>query len=375
MIKRLYAQLNRLQRGGYNAETLTGAKTMDHNDALLHRLDPGGASRNVTLTAEESSKGKMFRFVNTADAAENLVILDDAAATVCTVGPGETGEVVCNGTTWTAVVYDTSGINEAVVATTVAAAGADQSGATAMTAALNVVTGADGAKGVALPAAAVGYGTVLVYNSDASGNLLVYPASGDDINDNTANVHVLLAGKSIGLFVALDAATWAFIETVDRRSAETVAGAKTLSALLTLTGGLAITTADATITDRNLIGSATTGTKIGTAATQKWGFWNATPVVQPLHVADPAAMAALTSAALTENGGAIGGSNDGDAPTPVDPNGDAGASVIAYLRELAVALNEVRADVAAAKTAIDANKAAVDAINAFCATIGITAAS
>ena len=30
----------------------------------------------------------------------------------------------------------------------------------------------------------------------------------------------------------------------------------------------------------------TTGTKIGTATTQKLGFWNATPVVQPAAVAD-----------------------------------------------------------------------------------------
>lgn len=32
---------------------------------------------------------------------------------------------------------------------------------------------------------------------------------------------------------------------------------------------------------KNIIVNATTGTKIGTATTQKIGFWNATPVVQP----------------------------------------------------------------------------------------------
>lgn len=32
---------------------------------------------------------------------------------------------------------------------------------------------------------------------------------------------------------------------------------------------------------KNLILSGTTGTKIGTAVTQKLGFWNVTPVVQP----------------------------------------------------------------------------------------------
>ncbi len=44
------------------------------------------------------------------------------------------------------------------------------------------------------------------------------------------------------------------------------------------TGGL-------TITDVNIALGTTTGTKIGTAASQKLGFYNATPVVQPTGVA------------------------------------------------------------------------------------------
>jgi len=38
----------------------------------------------------------------------------------------------------------------------------------------------------------------------------------------------------------------------------------------------------------NIVLSATTGTKIGTAPTQKLGFWNATPVDQPATVSDAA---------------------------------------------------------------------------------------
>ena len=37
---------------------------------------------------------------------------------------------------------------------------------------------------------------------------------------------------------------------------------------------------------KNIIVNATTGTKIGTATTQKLGFYNATPVVQGASVAD-----------------------------------------------------------------------------------------
>lgn len=61
----------------------------------------------------------------------------------------------------------------------------------------------------------------------------------------------------------------------------TVAGTTgTFSGLLTANGG--ITFGDA----QNIAFNATTGTKIGTATTQKIGFWNATPVVQPVAIAD-----------------------------------------------------------------------------------------
>ena len=53
-----------------------------------------------------------------------------------------------------------------------------------------------------------------------------------------------------------------------------------VTGLLTANNG--ITIADA----QNLAVGATTGTKIGTATTQKLGFYNATPVVQPTAVAD-----------------------------------------------------------------------------------------
>ena len=55
----------------------------------------------------------------------------------------------------------------------------------------------------------------------------------------------------------------------------------TTSGAVSFTGGLTISTTGLTITDVNVILSATTGTKFGTATTQKLSFWNATPIVQP----------------------------------------------------------------------------------------------
>ena len=64
--------------------------------------------------------------------------------------------------------------------------------------------------------------------------------------------------------------------------------AQTLVARLTLSQGV-VTTDAATLTfaDRlDMVFNATTGTKIGTATTQKLSFWNATPVVQPTNIVD-----------------------------------------------------------------------------------------
>ena len=49
----------------------------------------------------------------------------------------------------------------------------------------------------------------------------------------------------------------------------------------------------------NIATGTTTGTKIGTATTQKLGFWNATPVVQPAHIADPSGGAVIDAEART----------------------------------------------------------------------------
>jgi hypothetical protein len=58
---------------------------------------------------------------------------------------------------------------------------------------------------------------------------------------------------------------------------------------ITSTGALSCTDAtvdDLTVRDgKNVVLDTTTGTKIGTAATQKLGLWNVTPVVQPSAVA------------------------------------------------------------------------------------------
>lgn len=58
--------------------------------------------------------------------------------------------------------------------------------------------------------------------------------------------------------------------------------------------------ADSTLADGvDIALNTTTGSKIGTATTQKLGFWNTTPVVQPTHIADPAGGATVDAEART----------------------------------------------------------------------------
>jgi len=85
---------------GVYAATLSGAATLDYTYPNLLALDPGGAHRDVTLPAEATSTGLWYFIANKADAGENLVVKDDAAATVVTVNQNEGAVVYCDGTAW-----------------------------------------------------------------------------------------------------------------------------------------------------------------------------------------------------------------------------------------------------------------------------------
>lgn len=76
------------------------------------------------------------------------------------------------------------------------------------------------------------------------------------------------------------------------------------STSIAATGDIAAT-GHITMTDaKNIVINATTGTKIGTGATQKIGFWNVTPIVQPANTVDYVTM--LTDLGLRATGGTAG---------------------------------------------------------------------
>jgi len=83
---------------------------------------------------------------------------------------------------------------------------------------------------------------------------------------------VLDSGKAIATITSLTT-TSLITGTVKALDGTTAATAANSTGILTISGGLAVDAADIS-TDTS------TGTKIGTGATQKLGFFNATPVVQ-----------------------------------------------------------------------------------------------
>lgn len=112
------------------------------------------------------------------------------------------------------------------------------------------------------------------------------------------SVDTLAAGNScVGVVVNYNPATAGVAEIMANFNTINGAGVNDAATKLPLTGGTLsgnLTFADAV----NVIINATTGTKIGTAATQKLGFWNAAPVVQPAGAAQAEVTATSTNGVI-----------------------------------------------------------------------------
>ncbi len=83
-------------KGGVMIQTLAGTMALDRDSPHICAIDPGGATRVVTLPTNE--KGLWWIIINTADAAEDLTINDPAATTRGTISQNEIAIVVMDGT-------------------------------------------------------------------------------------------------------------------------------------------------------------------------------------------------------------------------------------------------------------------------------------
>jgi hypothetical protein len=129
------------------------------------------------------------------------------------------------------------------------------------------------------------FGSTLIWNwvqrtrfsSPADGQFLIQNSAGTDFG-------LLQFGGTTSSFPALKRSSTA----LQVRLADDTAFAPLSCGALTLNGNLDAST-------RDIVTDTTTGTKIGTGTTQKLGFFNATPAVQPAAVAD------ATDAASTQD--------------------------------------------------------------------------
>ena len=90
--------------------------------------------------------------------------------------------------------------------TAVAAAGANQGNAAALAEGLNVVSAADGTKGVRLPTAVAG--AIVIVKNTAAGALKIYPASGAAVNAVIADGSYDITNLTSTLLVASSTTQW-----------------------------------------------------------------------------------------------------------------------------------------------------------------------
>lgn len=171
----------------------------------------GNVFAGWSLEAADSATGTVLMLLRSANDADTMGTgdLSDVGAVSHTAG----NLLVADGAAWQGVPVSgpftlaASGVLRMAVAA-VAAAGSEQADAAVVTEGLTHATGADGTKGVQLPAAAAGKICVIKNSEAADAVLNVYPATDDAINALSANAVFEMAAKSAAVFVALDDTTW-----------------------------------------------------------------------------------------------------------------------------------------------------------------------
>ncbi|HUX03234.1 MAG TPA: hypothetical protein VMY35_19910, partial [Phycisphaerae bacterium] len=136
-------------------------------------------------------------------AATSYLKIDWSAATAARI---TVGGIAASLTLGDATVPVTFGGMPRIPTATVAAAGDAQANAAAITTGFTLVSAADAAKGVKLPAAVAG--AVCIIKNGAAAVLKVWPNTDDAINAVAANANDVLAASTAAMYVAYDATTW-----------------------------------------------------------------------------------------------------------------------------------------------------------------------
>lgn len=244
---------------GTNAATAT--VLADEENAVT------GADGTKGVALPAAAVGLRIRVINTVTTAflqvypvsggnDNINGLAEDAA--FSVGPGEEAIFIATSATqW--YCREKAGRVPVESVAVVAAAGTNAATATVLADPRNAVTGADGVKGVALPAAAVGL-VITVINA-SSRELKVYPLSGgnDNINDLAEDLAFTVGPNREAQFIATSATKWYTPEAAD--SSETFIVPIAGNAKVGATAGWVITGVD-NVDHATLPASQTTATLV-----------------------------------------------------------------------------------------------------------------
>ena len=86
----------------YKPAALGAHRTLTVKDPMICSFDAGAAHRDLTLEAEAVCPGRV-RFIINSGAANNLVVKNDAASTIVTIGQNQGAIVYCDGTAWSSL--------------------------------------------------------------------------------------------------------------------------------------------------------------------------------------------------------------------------------------------------------------------------------
>uniref|UniRef100_A0A6M3XW23 Uncharacterized protein n=3 Tax=viral metagenome TaxID=1070528 RepID=A0A6M3XW23_9ZZZZ len=187
-------------------QSFTIGRSSTHADGLYRlRIFPLTASKgSLILAATANTADYEVSITNAAHGQATALTIPDCGSATANLVLSE-GAATVNGA-------KTFGTMPIIPTATVAALGANQGDAAAITTGFTLVSGADATKGVKLPAAAAGLTAIVVNNAAAV--LKVWPNTDDAINGLGANNNIAMAANTAATYVAYDATTWYTIPTV-----------------------------------------------------------------------------------------------------------------------------------------------------------------
>ena len=226
-----YAMTMSLSLNDVRIYTSTGNIVMGTEGALVVKKASGAATQ-VTLPANPADNlGGNFRWVidGKGDAASNNITVVAATGNIAGAASyviSENYGAACffypnGGTQWLLAGTVKGSTSQALLTATLgsfgglrltdigglAGTGTVITNAAAITNRVTIVSGADNAVGVQLPAPTAG-DLYIVYSSVAANGLKVYPQVNSTINDGTANAAYVMEGKTMHLFLAANATNW-----------------------------------------------------------------------------------------------------------------------------------------------------------------------